>query len=134
MSSAPHLSIVLPCYNEAAGLPALVQRFADTAGGASFELILVDNGSKDSTPQVIPTLLSQFSFARTVRVEVNQGYGHGIWTGLQAARGEVLAWSHADLQTDPADIFRAWDVYRASEQPRRTLVKGQRFGRTLQER
>jgi glycosyltransferase involved in cell wall biosynthesis len=67
-------------------------------------------------------------------VEVNQGYGHGIYTGLQAARGEVLAWSHADLQTDPADVFKALAVYRKSTQPRMTLVKGTRFGRGLSEK
>lgn len=134
MSSRPHLSIVLPCYNEAAGLAALVGRFAETCGDVSFELILVDNGSTDRTQDVLPAILAQHRFARSVRVEVNQGYGHGILTGLQAARADVLAWSHADLQTDPADVFRAWRVFQESAAPRRTLVKGRRYGRALNER
>ena len=107
MHENPQLSIVLPCYNESKGLEVLVKRFDQVGCGVDFELILVDNGSTDNTPHVLPYLLARYPFARSVRVEVNQGYGHGILTGLRAARADVLAWSHADLQTDPADIFRA---------------------------
>lgn len=130
----PQLSIVLPCYNEAAGLESLLKRFEKVGRGVSYELILVDNGSTDETPQLIPRLLPHFPFATSVRIERNQGYGHGILTGLRAAVGDALAWSHADLQTDPADIFRAWQRYRQADRPRQTLVKGRRRGRALQER
>ena len=134
MTSPPRLSIVLPCYNESQGLASLVASYAAAGRGAPFELILVDNGSTDDTPLVLVKMLPQYPFARSVRVEVNQGYGHGIHTGLLAARGEVLAWSHADLQTDPVDVFRAWDVYRRQSTPQRMLVKGCRTGRRLSER
>lgn len=130
----PELSIVLPCYNESAGLEALLARFEASGKDAPFELILVDNGSTDSTPRVLQELLPKFPFARSIRVEKNQGYGHGILSGLHAAKAEVLAWSHADLQTDPADIFRAWQVYRQSANPSRTLVKGRRRGRAWREK
>jgi len=134
MNPPPRLSVVLPCYNEAAGLESLLERFAETGRAVPFELVLVDNGSTDSTSQVLKQLLPRYPFACSVRVDRNQGYGHGILTGLQAAAGEVLAWSHADLQTDPADIFRAWQVYQQSDQPERTFVKGRRGGRALQDR
>jgi glycosyltransferase involved in cell wall biosynthesis len=134
MPTPPQLSVVLPCYNEARGIEAILTRFADVSEGRDFELILVDNGSRDNTPEVLRSLLPKYPFARSVRVEVNQGYGHGIYTGLKAARGEVLAWSHADLQTDPADVFRALKEYRNSAQPTRTLVKGRRHGRRFSER
>jgi glycosyltransferase involved in cell wall biosynthesis len=134
MLPTPQLSVVLPCYNESRGIEAILKRFAEVGTGTDFELILVDNGSRDNTPEVLRSLLPTYPFARSVRVEVNQGYGHGIHTGLQAARGEILAWSHADLQTDPADVFSALAVYRKSLYPRQTLVKGVRFGRRLSER
>lgn len=134
MSASPQLSIVLPCYNEAEGLESLLNRFTESCGTAQFELILVDNGSVDATPQILQRVLPMFPFARSVRVEQNQGYGNGIWTGLQAAKGEVLAWSHADMQTDPADVFHAWRIYRASANPRQTVVKGYRHGRSFSER
>lgn len=134
MPATPRLSIVLPCYNEAPGLESLAARYAEAGRGVSFELILVDNGSTDDTPKVLPGILQEHSFARSVRVEQNQGYGHGILTGLRASQGEVLSWSHADLQTDPVDVFRAWDLYRRSSRPDRTLVKGRRTGRKLTDR
>lgn len=134
MPIPPQLSVVLPCYNEARGIEAILNRFAEVSESRDFELILVDNGSRDNTPDVLRSLLPKYPFARSVRIEVNQGYGHGIYTGLKAARGEVLAWSHADLQTDPGDIFRALKEYRAATQPARTLVKGHRHGRRLGER
>jgi len=133
-SSNVRLSIVLPCYNEAIGLPSLVARYDEAGHGVPFELILVDNGSADDTPRVVAELIARYQFARTLRVEKNQGYGNGILAGLRATRGEAVCWSHADLQTDPADVFRAWDLYRQSGQPQRTMIKGRRSGRRLADR
>lgn len=129
----PALSVVLPCYNEAAGLANILDRFQEVGGDRLFELILVDNGSTDDTPEVLAELLPRYPFARSVRIDNNRGYGDGIFTGLRQARGEVLAWSHADLQTDPGDVFRAWDVLGQAAEPGRLLVKGRRRGRRLGE-
>ena len=128
------LSVVLPCYNESRGLEAILDRFAMHGSGVSFELILVDNGSTDDTSTVLERLLSRYPFARSVRIEENRGYGHGLFTGLQAASAPFLAWSHADLQTDPADVFRAFRLVQDYPQPERVLVKGRRHGRSLSER
>jgi glycosyltransferase involved in cell wall biosynthesis len=130
----PELSIVLPCYNEARGIEAILKRFEEVRGAVDCELILVDNGSKDHTPEVMRTLLPRFPMARSVRVEQNIGYGHGLWSGLCQARGEILAWSHADLQTDLADVFRALKVHKTSRRPEKLLVKGSRSGRRFSER
>ena len=45
-------------------------------------------------------------------VEVNQGYGYGLWQGLQASTAEYVGWSHADLQCDPNDAFRALQMIK----------------------
>jgi len=127
--SDPLLSVVLPCYNESAGLANILDRFKETGADRSFELILVDNGSTDDTSKILAQLLPTYPFARSVQIVQNQGYGHGIFTGLKEARAEILAWSHADLQTDPADLFRAWDLYQEAPEPTRLLVKGRRHGR-----
>ncbi|MBA2479665.1 MAG: glycosyltransferase family 2 protein [Planctomycetes bacterium] len=129
----PELSVVLPCYNEAAGIPRLLHAYAEAGGGRDFELILVDNGSQDATAEVVAGLVATHPFVRPIRIERNRGYGDGIMHGLRAARADVLAWSHADLQTDPADVFRAHDRFLAlSDQ--HALVKGRRVGRRLGER
>ncbi len=124
--STPALSIVLPAYNESPGLEGLLRDYWFAGQGQDFELILVDNGSTDDTAVVLDRLLAkeQFSFCRRVRVDVNQGYGFGILSGLKEARGTYLAWSHADTQCDPKDVFTAFK--RLGECGDKTLVKGRR--------
>ena len=127
----PTLSIVLPCYNEARNLPEVLRRFRPLADRYAFELILVNNGSTDTTAQVLERLLADpaHRFARSHPVPVNQGYGHGIMAGLRAATGEILAYSHADLQCAPEDIFTAYEKLVASPDQDRLLVKGRRLRR-----
>jgi glycosyltransferase involved in cell wall biosynthesis len=127
----PTLSVVLPCYNEAPGLAQILRRFAEVGQDVAYELILVDNGSTDNTAEVLGQLLPSYPFARCVTVTANRGYGDGIFTGLKAARGKTLAWSHADLQTDPQDVFRAFSAYRLATAPEKLVVKGRRHGRRL---
>ena len=71
----PILSVVLPCYNESKGLENILKRFQEVGAGVNFELILVDNGSTDNSPEVLASLLPRYPFARSVRVEKNVGYG-----------------------------------------------------------
>lgn len=123
------LSLVIPCYNEADNLPLLLGRCAEVARKDEIEVILVDNGSTDATPSVLTSLLPQYPGIRSVRVDVNQGYGYGILAGLRAATGEILAWTHADMQTDPTDVLRGllfFEQHGAS-----IFVKGRRYGRPL---
>jgi glycosyltransferase involved in cell wall biosynthesis len=128
------LSIVLPCYNESAGISQILYRFADVGRDVPFELILVNNGSSDNTQEVLESLLPSYAFARHVEIKQNQGYGDGILTGLKAAQGQFLAWSHADLQTDPADIFRAFRLLQEAPDSEDLIIKGYRHGRTRSER
>lgn len=123
------LSLIIPCYNEAANLPLLLERCKPLAATGDVEVVLVDNGSTDASPQVLAELLADAPGCRSVRVENNQGYGFGILSGLRAATGDVLAWTHADLQTNPMDARRAFDLFRASPAPMRLFVKGSRSGR-----
>jgi len=132
MPLPPKLSIVLPCYNEAKSLQEILSQFANFKDKRDFELILVNNGSTDNTAQVLTNELSKYSFARTVLVAQNQGYGHGVMQGLQQAKGEILAFTHGDLQTPPADVFLSFEKWQNSQYPKRTLVKGKRTGRGLQ--
>lgn len=120
-------SLVIPCYNEAKNIPLLLERCAVFNGRDDFEIILVDNGSTDASSKVLKELLPQYSSCKTVRVEENQGYGFGILSGLREAQGDVIGWTHADLQTDPQDVLQAVDFFK--ESPVKTFVKGKRYGR-----
>ncbi len=122
-------SLIIPCYNEAANLPLLLERCKALAAKPEVEVILVDNGSTDDTPLVLLNLLPSYSGCRTVRVEKNQGYGFGIISGLKAAKGEILGWTHADMQTDPQDTLRGLELF--DRYGLDIFVKGRRYGRPL---
>ena len=123
------LSLVIPCYNEAANLPLLLERCGALGAEPGAEVILVDNGSTDETPRVLRELLPKVPGCRSVRVPVNQGYGFGILAGLAAADGDILGWTHADMQTDPEDALRGLALFR--RQGHDVFVKGRRRGRPL---
>lgn len=125
-------SIVLPCYNESDNITILVERFCKFIKDWDFELLLVDNGSTDNTAEVLEQIQTkpENSFVRMVTIKKNIGYGHGIHTGLRTARGEILAYSHADVQTPPEDIFRAFELIdNGSVDIQRAIIKGLRPGR-----
>lgn len=128
----PLMSLVIPCYDEARTLPLLIARIEESfTPEHSSEVVLVDNGSTDDTPAIIASLAGH-PIIRTVRVDVNQGYGYGILAGLRAARGRFLGWTHADMQADPADALAALAMIRSANVAA-LYVKGRRHGRPLQD-
>lgn len=124
----PVMSLIIPCYDEAQNLPLLINRIEESfVGEHEAEVILVDNGSRDETSAILASLAGH-PVIRSVRVDVNQGYGYGILAGLRAARGRFLGWTHADMQTDPADALRALALVRCANTDA-LYVKGRRYGR-----
>lgn len=130
-SHSMKLSIIVPCYNESKNIPLILMRLNEVIKRDNVELILVNNGSTDDSQKVMERLLPDYLFARIVNVEVNQGYGFGIISGLRSAKGEYLAWTHADMQTDPYDVIKALDLIEKESSPEKTFVKGNRQGRPL---
>jgi glycosyltransferase involved in cell wall biosynthesis len=128
------LSLVIPCYNEAANLPLLVERCRPLVAAGDIEVVLVDNGSTDNSSAVMTALLDGLDGVRSIRVKQNRGYGFGILSGLRAASGDVLAWTHADLQTNPLDAETAFAMFRANSHPQTLFVKGSRYGRPALDR
>jgi glycosyltransferase involved in cell wall biosynthesis len=124
------LSVVVPCYNEAKNIPHVLARFKAALKGLDAELILIDNNSKDETKKTLKELLPNYPFARSV-FAAQPGYGAAIRKGLDAAKGEFLCYTHADMQTDPGDVRKALDLITSASDPKRTLVKGSRKGRPL---
>ncbi|MGH2537092.1 MAG: GtrA family protein [Candidatus Promineifilaceae bacterium] len=128
----PDLSIVLPCYNEGPNIPLILERLRPFWPAERFELILVDNGSTDSSAALLAAECARPGnpFLRVVTVPRNIGYGHGLMSGLRAAEAPLLAYSHADIQTPPEDVFRAYHLLaERGLDPAETLVKGRRINR-----
>ena len=132
LAEPPLMSLIIPCYDEARTLPLLIRRIEESfAAENQSEVVLVDNGSTDESPAIMASLAGH-RFIRTVRVDINQGYGYGILAGLRAARGQFLGWTHADMQADPADAIKALALIRNANVDA-LYVKGQRNGRPFQD-
>ncbi len=132
--------LVLPCYNESKSLELLAKRSVDAAQDAGFtphrfKLVLVENGSSDDSREVLDQISNSplGNWIRVVNVDKNQGYGFGLFTGLRSTTAPVIGWSHADLQCDPKDAFRAYHLLSQGDTSRR-MVKGIRIGRSTKER
>lgn len=125
------LSIVVPCYNEEKNIRLILERFDAVMDRDDVEVVLVNNGSTDNSSQVFEALTPKFPFASVITIEVNQGYGHGIVTGLKAAKGDFIGYTHADMQTDPSDVLKALKMIEEEPNPEECYVKGDRKGRPL---
>jgi undecaprenyl-phosphate 4-deoxy-4-formamido-L-arabinose transferase len=104
---APEVSVVIPVYNEEAALPALFARLypALDALGRSYEVVLVDDGSRDRSPAL---LHDQFDrrpdVTRVVYLLTNFGQHMAVLAGFERARGDVAVTMDADLQNPPEEI------------------------------
>lgn len=123
------LSIIVPCYNEEKNIPLILERFDSVISRDDIEVVLVNNGSLDNSAAIFDELRPKYKFAKLVTVKENQGYGYGILSGLKAAEGEYLGWTHADMQTDPSDCIKALNIIEENGSPSDIYVKGNRKGR-----
>jgi len=127
----PDLSIVVPCYNEAENIPDLINRFSHAIGKRNIELLIVNNGSNDNSADILSVAQQQHNFITLVDIAKNQGYGFGILAGLRHAKADILGWTHADLQTDPQDVIKAFTLIQEQPDKEDCYVKGDRKGRPL---
>jgi len=121
-------SLVIPCFNEEKNLSRLVDICLILVDRSDCEVIIVNNGSTDGSSEKLNKLLKPHKNLRAIHIKENVGYGHGILTGLKDAKGEILGWTHADLQTDPLDCIEALSLFENNEE---IFVKGKRRGRSF---
>lgn len=98
------LSIVVPVYNEARTVAAVIDRLLAIDLPVSREIIIVNDGSTDGTRAVLDALPQRPDVLRVIHAEQNGGKGRAIRTGFAAATGTILAIQDADLELDPAQL------------------------------
>lgn len=100
------LSLVLPAYNEAENIEAVVGRALEVLPRVvcAHEVVVVDDGSKDGTAEIIDRLAAAHPEVRAVHHEVNRGYGAALTSGFRTATGDAIMFMDADRQFDIADI------------------------------
>ena len=121
-------SLIIPCYNEAKNIPVMLKKIKPLLVNKSIQVVMVNNGSTDDSDSVIDKLKPKVTNFKYVIVPKNKGYGYGIMQGLKAADGDIIGWTHADMQTNPADFLRAITFF---DMDQHSFVKGKRFGRSF---
>ncbi len=112
------VSIVIPAFNEAQNLPALlaqVHEVFDVLHDFSYECIVVDDASTDDTGAVLRALAPDYPALRLVRMTRNSGQSAALVAGMRRATGDVIITLDADLQNDPADIPKVLEALQAAD-------------------
>jgi glycosyltransferase involved in cell wall biosynthesis len=103
------LSILMPAYNEEATIARIVKKI-DTVDlkrrGVDREMIIVDDGSKDRTVEIVRGLQARYPYIRFIQHKKNKGKGGAIKTAIRAATGNIMIVQDADLEYDPQDYFK----------------------------
>ncbi len=110
------VSVVIPVYNEEAGIPAMLARLRGMVGSKpdfAFEFILVDDHSTDATPELLKRACAASPEFQYLRLASNSGSHVAILAGLERARGECAVFLAADLQDPPELIPRLLERWRA---------------------
>lgn len=117
------ISIVIPLYNEEESLPELVAWITRVCGEHkySFEVIMIDDGSKDNSWDVVRQLSGQYPEVKAIRFQRNYGKSPALYEGFKAAKGNVVITMDADLQDSPDEIP---GLYRMVTEEGYDLVSG----------
>jgi glycosyltransferase involved in cell wall biosynthesis len=105
---AVDVSILVPAKDEADNLPEFIRQCATALGGApfTFEVVVVDDGSRDGSPAVLQRLAQEFPWLRTVRHRRQRGIADALRSASEASSGDIAVFYPADLQYLPEDIPR----------------------------
>jgi glycosyltransferase involved in cell wall biosynthesis len=122
------LSLVMPMYNEEECVKQVVNEVKEyfDENDLDFELVIVNNGSKDKTGDILEEMHKEDSRVRVVHVVKNKGYGYGVRQGLKACVGRVIGYNDGDGQVKPKDILR---VYEPIKEKKSGFSKAIRYNR-----
>lgn len=108
MNPVPVISVVIPCYHSEKTLPKLIPQLEQALKEAdtSFEVIFVEDGSRDNTWDVIRALAREYPFVRGLQLMRNYGQHNALLCGIRAARGTIIVTMDDDLQNPPEEVPR----------------------------
>ena len=126
------LSLILPAYNEAKRLPRTFELIRSAQGSKDFEgfqiaeILVVDDGSRDGTSDLVRAAITQIPELRVIRVEPNQGKGNAIHEGLRVAQGEWCLIADADSATPWNQLAKLRDACRIEGERLAEIAMGSR--------
>jgi glycosyltransferase involved in cell wall biosynthesis len=122
------LSVFFPAYNDSGTIASMVIRTVKAASELTpdFEIIVVDDGSADSTAEIADELARTYPQVRAVHHPINRDYGAALQTGFRSATKELIFYTDGDAQYDPAELAVLW----ARMTPETDLVNGYKISRS----
>ena len=108
----PLISVTAPLLDEEEVLPVFYERICRTLGGREFELVLIDDGSTDRTPELLDELAAADPRVKVVRLSRNFGYQAAVAAGIDHCRGDAVITIDADLQDPPeliGELIEEWE-------------------------
>jgi glycosyltransferase involved in cell wall biosynthesis len=126
--AAPSLTVFFPAYNDSGTIASLVITALQSAAKltSNYEIIVVNDGSSDSTAQILDELARLYPQLRVVTHDVNRGYGGALRTGFATASKDVVFYTDGDAQYDPSEIAVLWPALT----PGVDLVNGYKISRS----
>ena len=121
-------SIIIPCYNEEDNIEKLINLLSSKSNLYDIEWIIVENGSKDNTRDLLKKACENRENFKLVYVDKNQGYGYGIAQGLKNISGDYVGWLHADMQVSPDSMLEFIRLNELSNKEK-VFYKGSRKNR-----
>jgi dolichol-phosphate mannosyltransferase len=130
-AGTPVISVVVPVHNEAPNIAPLIEKISAALAGVEHEIVYVDDGSSDTTPQVLAGIAAALPTLVRVRHRASCGQSAAVITGVKAARGAFIATLDGDGQNDPSDIPAMLDAAMRAEATGRkpVLIAGHRVSR-----
>jgi len=131
LDGSPLISVVVPVHNESPNLAPLIEKIGLALAGIEHEIVYVDDGSTDDTPQKLAILAASLPSLVRVRHKNSCGQSAAVITGVKAARGAFIATLDGDGQNDPADIPAMLEAALAAEAvgKKPVLIAGHRVSR-----
>ena len=127
-ASAPDISVVIPVFDEEGAAPSLAREIAVAFAGRAYEMVFVDDRSRDGTVAALTALKAELPQLRVLSHRSNSGQSRAIRTGVLAARGAIIVTLDGDGQNDPADGPKLVDALLAGPADL-ALVGGERVKR-----
>lgn len=122
-------SLIIPCYNESKNIPNLFREIINLQKKLDFEVIIVNNGSRDNSKTIIEKNSNKIKNFKLVNIKNNLGFGYGVKRGMLKSSSKNICYTHGDSQTKILACIQAYKIY--SNFGGEIYVKSKRIGRSL---
>lgn len=127
-SATPDFSVVVPVFDEGGAAPALAREIAAAFGERNYEIVFVNDASRDNTLELLTALKAEIPQLRVLSHQKNSGQSRSVRSGILAARAPIIVTMDGDGQNDPADAPRLAERLKAAPQTL-SMVGGERVKR-----